>query len=298
MANPIGWCDKTWNPVTGCSPVSEGCQNCYAERMAKRLKGRYGYPADDPFKVTLHPDRLDQPLKWQKPQRIFVCSMSDLFHDDVPFEFIDQVFSRMALSQRHTFLLMTKPPERMLEYLTGEREETSGARVMACLLALERSIQAIASNPDTTLGDDIIVMGGGGFAEWPLSHVHIGVTAENQERANERIPILLNTPAAVRFVSVEPMLGPVDVKPWIGAYPASRQQCKSVSEACPNEHCSCPSLDWVICGPENGPGARPMNPDWARSLRDQCEAAGVPFYFKGGELDGKTLNQFPEVTHG
>ncbi len=258
MANPIGWCEKTWNPVTGCTPISEACEHCYAERMAKRLAGRFGYPANEPFRVTIHLDRLDKLLTWKKSRRIFVCSMGDLFHKDTPRRLILCVYSCMLdYARQHTYLILTKRPERMREI----NEEFEGR-----------------------------------LLESP--HIQFGVTAENQQRADERIPILLNTPAAVRFVSVEPMLGPVDVKPWIGAYPVSRQQCKSASEACPNEHCSCPSLDWVICGPETGPGARPMDLGWARSLRDQCQAAGVPFYFKGGELDGKTWHQFPEVTHG
>ncbi len=296
MANPIGWCDKTWNPITGCSPVSEGCQNCYAERMAKRLKGRFGYPADDPFRVTIHDDRLHTPRHWQKPRRIFVCSMGDLFHKDVPRDFIVHIYSTMLDWRSHTYLILTKRPERMRKF-----NEDFGALLL----------------------------------ESP--HIQFGVTVENQERANERIPILLNTPAAVRFVSVEPMLGPVGLSPWLGPYACD--MCGHVGAGIGVERCHsceliinsddgcttwggkgadvlCPEcgsdrfgfvktsyddhtiLDWVICGPETGPGARPMNPDWARSLRDQCQAAGVPFYFKGGELDGKTWSQIPEVKHG
>ena len=210
--NPDGSKGETWNPVTGCTPISEGCQNCYAKRMSKRLAGRCGYPAYDPFQVTLHPDRLDEPLKWKKPRRVFVCSMGDFFHQDVPFEFIAQVWQTMNNAQQHIFMVLTKHPERMAKFISR-------------------------------LGWDI------------HDNVWLGVTAENQKRADERIPILLQIPAVVRFVSVEPMLEPVNLA-------------------------NCGKIDWVICGGETGPGARPMHPDWVRNLRDQCQNAGVPFFFK------------------
>ncbi len=222
MGTKIEWATETWNPVTGCTKVSEGCQNCYAERMAKRLAGRYGYPKDDPFRVTLHPNRLEQPLKWRKPRRIFVCSMGDLFHDDVPVPFLVDVFDVVYKCPQHTFIFLTKRPEN-LKWL----------RINGPIVGAE-----------------------------PLSNVWLGVTAENQKTADERIPILLRISAAVKFVSVEPMLGPMVLCRWI-----ARDGFRK-------------GLNWVICGGESGPGARPMHPDWARGLRDQCQTAGVPFFFK------------------
>ncbi len=240
----IEWADRVWNPVTGCTKVSEGCRNCYADRLARRLAGRCGYPKDAPFRVTLHPEKLDDPLRWKKPARVFVNSMSDLFHKDVPFEFIDRVFAVMAEAHRHTFIVLTKRPERMLEYMSGDRY--SARRVFDLTSGL-------AGKFDCDL-------------YWPLPNVWLGVSAENQASADERIPLLLQTPAAVRFVSCEPMLGPINLSPWVDPRlnVINRPQ----------------KLDWLICGGESGPGARPMNPDWARSLRDQCQAAGVSFYFK------------------
>lgn len=249
----IEWAEKTWNPITGCTKISPGCANCYAERMSKRLAGRCGYDKDNPFQVTLHVDRLDEPLKWRKPQMVFVCSMGDLFHELVPFPQIKEIWNIMAKAQKHTFLVLTKRSKRMLEF----------TQWMA--------------------GADHI-----STAEWPRN-VWLGVTAENQEKANERIPILLQIPAAKRFVSVEPMLGSVDLEDWF----ESSQFCNACgSVQLETDDTSCRrcgdirtrpgknGLDWVICGGETGPGARPMHPDWARSLRDQCVSAGVPFFFK------------------
>ena len=229
MPTKIEWATDSWNPITGCTPISEACTNCYAKRMAEtRLRGRFGYPEDEPFKVILHPERLEEPFGWRKPRRVFVCSMSDLFHEDVPDEFICRVIAAIALTPlKHTFLILTKRPQRMHEFILGlpQRDHTFRLWVAA-----------------------------GG--EWPLSNLWLGVTAENQARADERIPVLLQIPAAKRFVSVEPMLGPVDLSYFIN------------------------SLDWVICGGETGPGARPMHPDWVRSIRDQCRESGTPYFFK------------------
>lgn len=241
MSTKIEWADETWNPITGCSPVSAGCNNCYARRMANRLRGRHGYPADNPFKVTLHPDRLEQPLRWRKPRRVFVCSMGDLFHEDVRDYQFYQVYEVMERCSHHTFLLLTKRPEIAKAVLTRYEGRT-----------------------------------------WPLPNVWLGVTAEDQTAADERIPILLKIPAALRFVSVEPMLGLVDLNQII--VPGDNPMEYHVS-ALHEQHDDClydsPSqLDWVICGGESGPGARPMQPEWPRSLRDQCQAAGVPFFFK------------------
>lgn len=252
----IEWTEYSWNPVTGCTPASEGCQNCYARRMANRLRGRCGYPADDPFRVTLHPERLEEPLKWKKPRRVFVCSMSDLFHEDVhPYD-IMQIFNVMAKAKQHTFLVLTKRPEKMLEFYKRLRP---GNVIPGPYFSITGIGEGWAGSPPR-LPDNI----------W------LGITAENQQRADERIPILLQIPAAVRFVSVEPMLGPVDLSLSDGV-----DLSMSVGTGLkPGKSYLINSLDWVICGGETGPGARPMHPDWVRSLVLQCKNAGVPFFFK------------------
>lgn len=265
MPTKIEWAEETWNPVTGCTPISEGCRNCYAERMSKRLAGRCGYPSEDPFKVTLHPDKLDQPLRWKKPRMIFVCSMGDLFHKDVPFDHISQVFDVMCSwrwptkeaecsgdaslleDPGHTFMVLTKRPERIPEWLSWLGLYWPGDSPVNINLEAE-----------------------GHFGK----HIWFGVTAENQARADERIPVLLEIPAAIRFVSIEPMLGPVDIAGHLG-FNGPRRMGDGLTY-----YWVGPKLDWVICGGETGPGARPIHPDWVRSLRDQCQAAGVPFFFK------------------
>lgn len=236
MATTIEWTARpgttgeTWNPITGCTKVSEGCKNCYAERMAKRLAGRFGYPTDDPFKVTLHPDKLDQPLHWRKHRTVFVCSMGDLFHEDVPTTYLAAVWNVMETAYNHIFLVLTKRPERMRDFLP-----ISG-RVR-------------------------------GYME-PLDNVWPGVTAENQEQADKRIPVLLQVPAAVHFVSIEPMLGPVIIDHWLGdAY----SSCHGGFDR---------GLDWVIVGGESGPGARRMDCNWALDTVRQCQAEGVPVFVK------------------
>lgn len=229
----IEWVDRTWSPVTGCTAVSEGCDNCWARRMAQRLRGRYGYPKDDPFEVTEHRDRLDEPARWRKPSKVFVCSMGDLFHPYVRDEFRYQVFVQMARAKKHIFLLLTKRVKAMLEYMA----ENVG------------------------LEDDWLRTKGG--------HIWVGASVENQRTADFRIPILLQIPAKVRFVSIEPMLGPVNLHRFFS--------CPQFGEP-PDGGVG--GLDWVILGGETGPGARPMHPDWVRSVRDQCQKAGVPFFFK------------------
>lgn len=330
MATQIEWATDTWNPITGCSPISEGCQNCYAKRMSKRLAGRCGYDKDNPFKLTLHPDRLEQPLHWKKPRQTFVCSMGDMFHEDVPTEYIIKVFDIMSQSPQHTFIVLTHRPESMVDFICG--------------------------------------MNFCGFWGPVPKHIWLGVTCENQAKADERIPVLLQIPAAVRFVSIEPMLGPVDLSKWImprtpftpenapekwadftwpdwvpekvreqiedfwgqfGRKPKDWVENAIHNDSPPfgmhmgyrderngeavygrwifawnnigrligdNGEIYYPSiprahlfdttryywhdLHWTICGGETGPGARPMHPDWTRSLRDQCQATGTPFFFK------------------
>ena len=264
----IEWTDAVWNPVTGCTKVSQGCAHCYAERMSKRLAGRCGYPKDEPFRVTLHPEKLDQPLKWKKPRRIFVNSMSDLFHDDVPDEFIDKVFATMSDAGQHTFMILTKRPQRMKEYLSSENPRYTARKVFD-------QTKDRAGKFDCDL-------------HWPLINVWLGVSVENQAAANERIPLLLQAPAKVRFISAEPLLSQINISRYL-KWPV----CKHWSrDGNPDEYGKYQwykqalisqgwsGLDWVICGGESGPGARPVHPDWIRSLRDQCQAAGTKFFFK------------------
>ena len=265
MPSKIEWTEETWNPVTGCTKVSPGCDNCYAERMAKRLKGMGVKGYENGFEVTCHPDRLEAPLHWRKPRVVFVCSMGDLFHEDVPFEFIDQVYAVMALSPQHTFLVLTKRAERMAEYcveLSAHKRSLCGA---ATVMA------------DSVVGGMIVATR---LKEGQLTNVWHGVTAEDQQRADMRIPRLLEVPGK-RFLSFEPMVGPINLNhqyfhegvtcDWCGGFTGDKGH--DCYEPGPGYHA-------VILGGESGPGARPMHPGWARSVRDQCADDGVPFFFK------------------
>ena len=253
----IQWSEYSWNPISGCSPVSEGCRNCFAARMAAtRLRDHPRYAGLATFsdgrarwtgEVRLNHDVLRQPLRWRKSRRVFIASMSDLFHEGVPTPFIADIWDIMAEAYQHTFQILTKRADRLPEVFH--------------YLAKWKNYKT------------------------PLPNVWLGVSVENQAAADERIPWLLQTPAAVWFVSVEPMLEAVNLhlssmsadgyrmlSRWYG--PDGFDKTGSQPELEQRE------LDWVICGGESGPGARPMHPDWARSLRDQCQAAGVPFFFK------------------
>ncbi|SLD51107.1 bacteriophage protein gp37 [Mycobacteroides abscessus subsp. bolletii] len=243
----IEWADSTWNPITGCDKVSPGCDRCYAETFAERWRGTPEHYFANGFDVQLRPNKLDLPLRWTKPRKVFVNSMSDLFHDKVPDEYIAKVWAVMAAAPRHTFQVLTKRHARMRSLLNnGTFFETVADYALEFDRDIWRRWQA-AQNA------------------WPLPNVWLGVSAEDQKRADLRIPALLDTPAAVRFVSAEPLLGPIELIEHFGSAPAVGGTA---------------ALDWVIVGGESGPGARPMHPDWARSMRDQCVAAGVPFLFK------------------
>lgn len=281
----IEWTEATWQPITGCSVKSAGCKNCYAMKLAgTRLRhhpSRAGLTQETSAgpvwtgEVRFNEEWLRQPLQWKRPRRIFVCAHADLFHENIPDAWIDRVFAVMALAKQHTFQVLTKRPERMLEYL---RRLGSSAKI------LDTAARAVGYTFE---------FDGKYLVSWPLKNVWLGVTAENQEAADERIPLLLQAPAAVRWVSVEPMLGPISLDCW----PIFGEDEK-------------PLLHWVAGGGESGPHARAMNPDWARSLRDQCTAAGVPFLFKqwgkwaptgagtkvaGRLLDGQLHDQYPEA---
>lgn len=266
----IEWTDATWNPIRGCSRVSEGCRNCYAEIVASRFSGE-GMPYEGLIakggqwngNVHLVESALDQPMRWRKPRRIFVNSMSDLFHENVPDDVIAQVFAVMARSKNHTFQLLTKRPQRMRDWLS--RVANWGGWWTHDGTA-----------PAASYGGTGIIVG---HAQWPLPNVWVGVSIEDQATADERIPLLLKTPAAVRWISAEPLLGSVDIRPWLRAcYDASMRWLKGDDSRC--SPADMPFLDWVVVGGESGAGARPMHPDWARSLRDHCVEAGVPFLFK------------------
>jgi len=291
----IEWTESTWNPVTGCTPVSPGCANCYARRMAQRLaampsvKHRKRYKG---FKVSCWPERLEEPLHWRKPRMVFPCSMGDLFHKDVPFEFIDKVFAVMASASQHVFQVLTKRVDRMAAWFrrVAERGPVHQNLYTSGLIDFYQRHNVDLARPhqvptpptpelrfiyDSADGIDPHARiedrprrankrGNYHWRRWPLSNVWLGVTAEDQERADERIPILLDIPAAVRFVSCEPLLGEVGLGLLHYRVNADKRS----------------DIDLVIAGGETGPGARPSHPDHFRSLRDQCAAAGVPFFLK------------------
>ncbi len=263
----IDYVTKSWNIVHGCDPVSEGCQRCWAKRMARRLRGRAGYPTEkDGFAVTIRPDRLCEPLGWKTPERVAVGFMGDLFHDEVDEKFIAKVFAIMALGLRHTFQVLTKRPERMRDYLAARGK------------SIEPWERAVRDEGFTLKFDSKCLV------PFPLPNVWLGVSAEDQERADERIPHLLDTPAAVRFVSAEPLLGPIEFDHLLGST-VDAIRGRSFEQIFGDDET--PRLDWVIVGGESGPKARPMHPDWARDIRDQCKAAGIPFFFKQwGEWHG------------
>lgn len=275
-ATTIEWTDHTWNPVTGCSKVSQGCKHCYAERIFARP-----YPGRAFTDVRCHPERLDQPLRLRTPKRIFVNSMSDLFHEDVPDGFIDKVFAVMALAPQHTFQVLTKRAERMLRYCRSDDSSN---------LAYEPDLDGEATRDAFIEGQAQAIYEkrhGEDPSMWlavhqPLPNVWLGVSVEDQDRADERIPLLLQTPAAVRWISAEPLLGPLDVEQYLRI-----DGCHTFSdgESLPTICCEChgkgsPRLDWVVTGGESGPKARPSHPDWFRSVRDECATAGVPYLHK------------------
>jgi protein gp37 len=267
----IEWTEATWNPITGCSVVSPGCTNCYAMRLAgTRLAqhpSRAGLTRDSKAgpvwtgEVRFNKQWLDQPLRWKRPRMIFVCAHGDLFHESVPDEWIDKVFAIMALAPQHTFQVLTKRSRRMREYVNRDATKAD-----------------IRNAAEAMFGADHFVWAKVLSAGFPLPNVWLGVSAEDQARADERIPDLLATPAAVRWLSAEPLLGPVNLDEIAIPRPELRA---SMMWSALREWGGAPAkLDWVVVGGESGPGARPMHPDWARSLRDQCAAAGVPFFFK------------------
>jgi protein gp37 len=300
----ISWTDSTWNPIRGCSRVSEGCRNCYAESVAHRFSGP-GLPYEGLVQLDAEgkskglwngqikfvEDHLLDPLKWKAPRRIFVNSMSDLFHENVTDEMCDRIFAVMALCPQHTFQVLTKRPERMKNYWLKDPNDRRARQlrwihgtlsVDAYYRKLDARWQA-GEAPEFDLG--IIAQ-----------NVHLGVSVEDQKTADERIPLLLETPAAVRFISAEPLLGAIDLTRLqlgdVNPYAGHACELDALSMRINGER----ALGWAIVGGESGPGARPMHPDWARSLRDQCKAAGIPFFFKqwGGWMPWQPDGGFSE----
>lgn len=295
----IEWTDETWNPTTGCTPVSPGCLNCYAATFAHRgltpahrgltvlRDGRAVFNGT----IKLHEDRLAIPLGWKKPRRVFVDSMSDLFHPGVPFDFADRVFAVMALCPQHTFQVLTKRPERMAEYFsTGSMRageiQLSGVRWLA---GPEKPGEKHEHSTSRTVGADRYLSAM--WKDWPLPNVWLGTSIENQDTADERIPHLLKCPAVVRFLSYEPALDEVSLIGPLGLYGHLGIHADG-SEFGPNYHKNesrrC-DLHWVIAGGESGHGSRPANIEWFRSVRDQCKAAGVAFFMKQLGADPQDL---------
>ena len=268
----IQWTDATWNPVSGCSHVSEGCRNCYAESFARRFQKDFK-PWTTPnaaHNVRLHPERFEQPLRWKKPRRVFVNSVSDLFHPNVPSVFIAKVFGAMQTASQHVFQVLTKRPERMRTWIEWFSTQW-----------LDR-----------------------GAYPAQYGHVWLGVSAEDQPTFDERVPLLLQTLAAKRFVSLEPMLGPINAR-RIRLTPPKRPEgairpIADWDEIDPLEHTAINELgiqyriksgiDWVVAGCESGPNRRNADIEWFRSIRDQCVSAATPFFLKQIYLAGKKIS--------
>jgi len=281
----IEWTDATWNCLLGCSRVSAGCAHCYAELLAYRL-ARMGNPnyagltkkvGNDirwTGEVRFVEEALDLPLRWKRPRRIFVNSMSDLFHEKVEDYWQDQIFAVIALAHQHTFQILTKRPERMLAYLNDE-----AVRERIDVFMWEQIERRV--DPGARRRDDIRATAPDLDETWPLPNVWLGVSVEDQATADERIPLLLQTPAAVRWISYEPALGPVDLRPFLWKIDDLAGDLR---------------VDWVVIGGESGPGARPFDLAWARRAIAQCRAAGVPVFVK--QLGAQPFYRIPEGTAG
>jgi len=280
----IEWTEKTWNPVTGCREVSPGCQFCYARTMHNRLRAMGQAKYGEPFHtVRFHPAALEEPLRRRKPTTWFVNSMSDLFHPALDFWDIAAVFGVMAACPQHTFQVLTKRADIMrawFHWIAGADGCPPLVNCNGAALCLE-----VATHPDGDGGPLHTRYCADPDGPWPLPNVWVGVSAENQATADERVPQLLQVPAAVRFVSAEPLLGPLELAHYMPQY------------CCNGDSCACrggttqppPFVDWVIAGCESGPKARPAEADWFRSIRDQCVAAGVPFFLKQMMVDGRLV---------
>lgn len=284
---PDGTPGKTWNPVVGCTRVSPGCDNCYAIGTARIRSGNPNPKIRDAYagttrrnllddnldwtgKLNLLDDRLDQPYRWKKPYRVFVNSTSDLFHDQVPDLYLTRIFEVMEANPQHTFMILTKRHARMRSFLKRRHQQRLDYAA------------AFTNHPNEAMRTSPAAKDAHARAAHPPANIWIGVSVETQERANTRIPVLLDTPAAVRFLSCEPLLGPVDLAQAVRVMGSERGHGLTASYVhaggcCENKF---HGIDWVIVGGESGPRARPMHVDWARSLRNQCAYAGIPYFFK------------------
>jgi protein gp37 len=300
----IEWCDATWNPIVGCSPVSNGCMNCYARRIVRRfptITGMSPEPEPEPIgwdgRAHFMPYKLEQPLHWRNPRRIFVCSMGDLFHSSITNDQIAAVFGVMASCQRHTFMVLTKRPERATEWFEWAHKEESDfcfreekktyrwSHICGYEYVSEYQWLCYDVNEPWPSAKDITSY------DSILPNVWLGVSVEDQKTADDRIPKLLEIPAEKRFVSVEPMLEDIDLQYQRGWLEPFVEMDPMLNKT--------PRVDWVICGSETGPGKRPMDIDWSRSIRDQCIEANLPFFFKKDslgrhEIDGQIWEQFPK----
>ena len=252
----IEWTNASWNVASGCTRVSAGCSHCYIERTPPfRMAGRRfdGPDVGATTGVMLHPERLMQPVAWKKPRRIFVCSLADLFHKDIPDAHIAKTWATMARTPQHTYQVLTKRPARMRSLLRS--------------WDFELMVEAVCGHHDF---------------EWPLPNVWCGTSVENQETADLRIPILLDAPAAVRWISAEPLLGPVDLAGYLGGCScAGGFAFESTSGAVHEPGCGdLEALSWVVAGGESGPGARPLNVAWIRRIVQDCQQSGVPVLVK------------------
>jgi protein gp37 len=268
----IEWTEATWNPIRGCSCISAGCAHCYAEEIAARFSGA-GQAYEGLAEMTERGPRwtgevqfvaehLRDPLRWKRPRRIFVNSMSDLFHEALACEEIDAIFAVMSLARQHTFQVLTKRPERMLEYLgKTEKEQEARQESIGEMGYADHGIM-FSGAPDCGEGFH--------YLEWPLPNVWLGVSVENQQAADRRIPLLLKSPAAVRWLSCEPLLGSIDLCE-AGMKANGKLNILTGERA---------FIDWVVVGGESGASARPMHSAWARGIRDDCIRCGTPFFFK------------------
>ena len=280
VATGISWCDETINPIVGCSKASSGCSACYAEGMARRLAamGKEGYSevvTDGKWngRTAFVSSALGKPYGWRKPRSIFIGSMGDCFHDSVPFAWLDRVLGMVASNPQHTFIMLTKRAQRMQEYFST----TVMRGQLACTYQLSAGI-----NPETCQHDC-----------WPLPNLVLGVSVENQQAAYDRMPALFATPAAKRFVSLEPMVGPVSLR-WMCAFPESAPHTAQQLSGPTNHLDGLRRLSGVILGAESGSlKARPLNAEWVRTVRSECREAGVPFMFKQGDRLWPTVEGFP-----
>lgn len=312
----IEWTDATWNPIVGCQVVSAGCKNCYAMKLAGgRMRNhptRAGLTQDTKAgpvwngQVRLNMAEMFKPQSWTRPRRIFVCAHADLFYEAVPEAWIDQVFAIMALSPQHTFQVLTKRPERMRNYVSSA-DTVRRVYDLVCDLVVDQVAKVVLIAPGT---DPAAAPQGTRvhLDAWPLPNVWKGVSVEDQSAADERIPFLLDTLAAIRWISAEPLLGPLNIEPWTCRHCMGRRWVDDEGwsppypefgwvERAPREGlipcASCnlggwdvevapcrPCLDWAVVGGESGSAARPMQAEWARDLRDQCVATSTPFLFK------------------